>query len=354
MKRQLFILILFMSPLYFVCAQELKVKEVRLLQEDKTAELKQVKDINDTPCAVVKIDADGLKNLNFPNKNQYVKYDYSDGVYLVYMPDAYYKLTMQNDQYLPLDVNFKEQFGIRFRGGNTYLVKLDVPSNKKVTLSDVYFDITPASALLSINDEPVEKHDDGKYQMNAEQGNYSYTVTAQNYLPYHGSFSITSPTSKTMAIKLKPVQVKVGFKSNIDEASLYIDNINYGEISNDSVHHFSVPEGSHNVRVQAKGFLDWQKSLSFNASTPIVEATMERNTNQHDIHAVRVDVITDSKRLYKNNKLVKEYITYYSGVYGAGYTIYLMPGKSYLLSDGFFKKKIVTVEENTPLTVSLR
>ena len=80
---------------------------------------------------------------------------------------------------------------------------------------------------------------------------------------------------------------------------------------------------------------------------------MVKNNNQHDIHAVKVDVITDSKRLYKNNKLVKEY-TIYSGVYGAGYTIYLMPGKSYLLSDGFFKKEIVTVEENTPLTVSLR
>lgn len=353
MKRQLFILILFMFPLYFACAQELKVKEVRLLQEDKTAELKQVKDINDNLCAVVKIDADGLKDINFTNKNQYVKYEYSDGVYLVYIPNMNYRLTMQNEQYLQLDVNFKEQFGIRFRGGNTYMVKLDVPSNKKVTLSDIYFDITPASALLTINEEPMEKHDDGKYQKNAEPGNYSYTVTAANYHPYHGSFSITSPTSKTMPIRLKPVQVKVGFKCNIDEASLYIDNINYGEINKDSVQHFSVPEGNHDVRIQAKGFLDWQEKLSFNASTPIVEANMVKNTNQHDIHAVKVDVITDSKRLYKNNKLVKEY-TIYSGVYGAGYTIYLMPGKSYLLSDGFFKKEIVTVEENTPLTVSLR
>ena len=122
-----------MFPLYFACAQELKVKEVRLLQEDKTAELKQVKDINDNLCAVVKIDADGLKDINFTNKNQYVKYEYSDGVYLVYIPNMNYRLTMQNEQYLQLDVNFKEQFGIRFRGGNTYMVKLDVPSNKKVT-----------------------------------------------------------------------------------------------------------------------------------------------------------------------------------------------------------------------------
>lgn len=352
MKRQLFLIILVMLPLCMACAQELKVKSAQLLQEDKTSELKQVKDGNGNLCAVIKIDADGLKDINFPNKNQYVKYEYSDGEYLVYMPNLFYKLTLQNEQYLPLDIDFKKQFGIRFRGGNTYLVKIDVPSNKKMTSSDVYFNVTPPSASITINDEPIEKHENGKYHMSAESGNYSYTVTAENYQPYHGSFSITSPTSKTMAIKLKPVQVNVGFKCNIDEAALYIDDINYGEISKDSVRHFLVPEGNHDVRVQAEKYMDWQKRLSLNTSVPVVEAQLVRNSNLRDIHAVKVDVITNSKRLYKNNKRVKEY-SRYSGVYGTGYTIYLMPGDSYMLSDGLFKKRIVRVEENKPLRVSL-
>ena len=352
MKRQLFLLILVMLPVYFMCAQELKVKDATLLQGDKTAELKQVKDGNDNLCAVVKIDADGLQGLNFPNKNQYVKYEYSDGLYVVYMPDGFYKLSMQHEQYLPLDVDFKEQFGIRFRGGNTYLVKLDVPSNNRVTLSDIYFNISPVSALLTINDEPMEKQENGKYQMKAEPGNYSYVVTADNYLSYRGSFSILNPTSKTIAVKLKPVQVEVGFRCNINEASLYIDDINYGDICNDSVRHFSVPEGKHNSRVQADGFLDWDRDVVFSKYFPTVEASLYKNTNQHDIHAVEVNVFTNSKRLYKNNKLVKEYTLCRDKDGNMGYTIYLMPGK-YLLSDGFSNKEIVTVEENKPFSITL-
>lgn len=349
MRRLFFLFILIMLPVYFVCAQELKVKEALLLQGDSTAEVKQVKDGNDNLCAVLKIDADGLTGLNFPNKNQYVKYEYLDGMYLVYIPDGFYKLSMQHEQYLPMDVDFKEKFGIRFRGGNTYLVKLDVPSNKKVTLSDVYFNISPASALLSINDEPMKLQEDGKYQMKAEPGNYSYSITADNYVPSYGSFSITTPTSKTIAVKLNPVLIKLGFRCNIDEAALYIDNVNYGDISNDSVRHFSVPSGNHSVRVQAEGFIDWSKKLDFTLHHPVVEVSMLKNTNQHDIHAVQVNVITNSKRLYKNNKLVKEYTIY---TQGSGYTIFLMPGK-YLLSDGYSKKQIVTVEENHPITVHL-
>lgn len=353
MKRQLFLLLAVMLPMCFVCAQELKVKEARLLQEDKTAELKQVKDGNGNLCAVIKIDADSLQGLNFPNKNQYVKYECSNGIYLVYVPDLFYKLSMQNERYLPLDIDFKEQFGIRFRGGNTYLVKLDVPSNKDVTLSDIYFNVIPESALLTINEEPIERQENGKYRMNAEAGNYSYSVTADNYIPYRGSFSIMSPTSKTITVKLQPVQVQMGFKCNIDEASLYIDDVNYGEICNDSVRNFSVPEGSHNVRVQADGFLDWSKGVTFSKNLPVIEATMCKNTNQHDIHAVQVNVITNSKRLYKNNKLVKEYTVYKEQGNDRGYTIFLMPGK-YMLSDGYNKKEIVTVEEKKPLVVTLK
>lgn len=338
-----------MLPVYFMCAQELKVKEARLLQGDSTAELKQVKDGNDNLCAVVKIDADGLQGLNFPNTNQYVKYECSDGMYLVYVPNSFYKLSIYDEHYLPLDVDFKEQFGIRFRGGNTYLVKLDVPSNNKVTLSDIYFNISPSSALLTINDEAMKQQEGGRYQMKAEPGSYSYIVTAKNYVSSYGSFSITTPTSKTIAVKLKPVQVKVGFRCNIDEAELYIDDINYGNICNDSARHFSVPEGIHKVRVQADGFLDWNKEVAFSKYHPIVESNLLKNTYQHDIHAVQVNIITDSKRLYKNNKLVKEYTIY---TQGPGYTIYLMPGK-YLLSDGYSKKKKVTVEENHPMTVQL-
>lgn len=329
-------------------AQELKVIDAQLAQDDNTAVKDQVKDINDVVCALLKIDAGNLEGLAFPNKNEYVSTTHKDGIYYVYVPAGFYKLTLQHEKYPRLEVNFKEQFGIKFKSGKTYNVKLEVPSTARVDKSDIYINVNPTTATLVVNGDTLPYKVDGKYQFQAEQGNYAYSVTADGYQPRKGSFSINSPTSKTIMARLQPILVNVTFQGNRDHATVFIDNVNYGTVGT-----IKVPEGRHQLRIEDDGYLDYQDNVVFqdNKTIPFV---LNRNNNVKDVHAVSITVMTSSKRLYKNNKLVREY----EKIPG-GYVIQLMPNKnpdkteSYELSDGLMHHEIVYVKQNQPQTIKL-
>lgn len=329
-------------------AQELKVADAQLAQDDNTAIKQQVKDINDNVCALVKIDAGGLQGLAFPNKNEYISTTQKDGLYYVYIPGSFYKLTLQHEKYPRLEINFKDQFGIKFKSGKTYHVKLDVPSTARVDKSDVYINVYPSAAQLVVNGDMLPADEDGKYQFQAEQGNYAYQVTADGYEARKGSFSINSPTSKTISVRLQPILVTVTMQCNRKDATAFIDGVNYGSVGT-----LKVPQGKHSLRVADDGYIDYQETIDFQ-NDKVIPVTLSKNTNVKDVHAVEITVMTTSKRIYKNNKLVREY----EKIPG-GYVIQLMPNKSadkvekYEISDGKSNHAIVSVRQNEPQTITL-
>lgn len=329
-------------------AQELKVVDTQLAQDDNTAVKDQVKDINDVVCALLKIDAGNLEGLAFPNKNEYVSTTSKNGLYYVYVPSGFYKLTLQHEKYPRLEINFKEQFGIKFKSGKTYNVKLDVPSTARIDKSDIYINVYPTTATLVVNGDTLPYNGEGKYQFQAEQGNYTYSVTADGYQSRKGSFSINSPTSKTIMARLQPILVNVTFQGNRENASVFIDDVNYGSVGT-----MKVPVGRHQLRIADDGYIDYQDNAIFQ-NDKTISFVLNKNTNVKDVHAVPITVMTKSKRLYKNNKLVREY----EKIPG-GYVIQLMPSKypdkaeSYELSDGLMNHEIVYVKQNQPQTIKL-
>lgn len=341
----LFLLILVCGDAY---SQELKVKEARLLQNDQTATVNPVRDNNGNQCALVKIDAGSLEGLTFPDSNQYVKAGKVGNEYYVYIPGTFYKLKMQHEKYLPLEVNFKDQFGIRFRSGSTYYVKVDVPTANKELLSDVYINVRPKRAELYLNNELQTASIDGTYRFQVEAGNYSYLVKADNYQTQSGNFTIARSSQKVIPITLRPVMVPISFKCKTDDSGLYIDDVYYGDLGKPDFVKINVPKGVHQVRVMAEGYIPYQQTMTLDDRTAPINATLHKNINQHDIHAVPITVETLSKRIYKNNKFIKEKEPLPDGT---GWIIYLMPGKYMLSVPG--AKKTITVIENMPKTISL-
>jgi len=339
----LFLLLLVPGCIY---SQEMKVKEARLLQDDLAALDNPVVDINGNQCALLKIDAGTLEGLTFPDSNQYVKTGKVGNEYYVYVPGSFYKLKMQQDKYLPLEVNFKEQFGIRFRSGSTYYVKLDVPTANKELLSDVYINVRPKQADLYLNNELQSKSSDGNYKFQVEAGNYNYLVKADNYHWQSGNFTIANSSTKVIPVTLKPMMVPVSFKCPTEDSELFIDDVYYGELGNQNDVRINVPKGSHQVRVMADGYIPYQKTLTLDATTATVDATLQKNANRHDIHAVPIKIITKYKHIYKNNKLIKEKDPLPNG---EGWIIYLMPGK-YMISFPYWSK-VIQVIENQPQTI---
>ena len=115
-------------------AQQITVKSLKLLPQDQTAVEQPVLDNLKDPCALVKIDAGGLKGLFFPKKGRDHKTDSFDektGLYLVYIPTGTKRLAYNHEDYLAGEIVFGNYVG-KLEAGKTYLLTMEVPSLKKI------------------------------------------------------------------------------------------------------------------------------------------------------------------------------------------------------------------------------
>jgi hypothetical protein len=95
-----------------------------------------------------------------------------------------------------------------------------------------------------------------------------------------------------------------------------------------------LPQGEHNIRVQADGFVDSEKNVMITSSTAPLSFILKENARVTHVHATPVKILSSSSRIYKNNKQIKGWTT--------GATIMFMPGE-YMLSDDEGNTKIIIV-----------
>lgn len=340
MIRQLIAAFLIVAGAVGANAQQITVKKVAFQVSDHTARTNPRLDNNGDTCALLRIKAGDLKGLAFPSKNQYIEAAYTDGEYHVYMPYILNKLNYAHESYERGAIDLKNDWGIRrLKPGGTYLVELDVPATAAQNGS-IVFRLKPANATLSINGEVIPNEDGtGLYDMNAEPGNYTYEVSAPDYNTEKGSFAIAAGDAKPLAVNLKPVMVAVTISCNVDDANLYVDNVSYGRAESKML-----PQGKHNVRISANKYLDYEGNVQIVDGMQPLSVELVKNTNRVDIHATDVTIETSSNRVYKNNKLIKEWSR-------STRTVKMMPG-TYWISDGYDHRKKVTVGE-AAITVEL-
>lgn len=320
-------------------AQQITVKKVAFQVTDLTAHTQPKLDNNGDTCALLRIKAGGLQGLAFPTKNQYIEATYTDGEYHVYMPYILNKLDFAHENYERGTIDLKNDWGIRrLKPGGTYLVELDVPTTA-TQKSSIVFRVKPADATLRIDGNAKPNENGGLYEIDVEPGNYTYEVSAPNYTMEKGSFAVAAGDAKLLAVNLKPIMVAVKISCNIDDANLYVDNISYGRVGSKML-----PQGMHNVRIRANKYIDYERIVEIRNGMEPLTVSLVKNTNQVDIHATDVTIITYSNRVYKNNKLIKEWSR-------GKQTIKMMPG-TYWISDGYDHRKKVTVG-NEPIVVEL-
>lgn len=106
-----------------ICAQaqnEIKVKEIVLKENDLEARTNQKNDINDNPCALVKIAVPRLQGMVFKSVIDTL---YTPGVYKVYLPAGTKRLKFQHKDYQPGVIEFPKPL----ESLCVYMVTLDVP-----------------------------------------------------------------------------------------------------------------------------------------------------------------------------------------------------------------------------------
>ena len=333
--------ILFISILFCISSpasgQIMTVKSVTLQPTDDTAITQPCLDNNGDTCALLKIKTEKLVGLKFPNHNQYIKAEYVDGIYYVYIPALNRKLDLLHSDYLPLQLDMSDYGYKRLRSGKTYLITLNAPHKTELT-SILILKINPRSAMLYFDGKGLTPSSNGIYEIPVLVGTHEYTINAQNYHSKTGYVSIEKPEVRTLSITLLPITHKVAIKCNVNKARVFVDNIDYGKVGN-----MYIPQGYHNIRVQADGYVDVEQDVNISVSTKSLSFKLKENKRSTHIHATPVTITSESEKMYKNNKQIKGWIS--------GVPVMIMPGK-YLLSNGHGKNKKIVVGSQ-PMDVKL-
>ena len=256
-------------PLWFCClflacisasAQELKVDKVTLLETDNEAETNPRYDGNDEICALLKVYVNDLPGLKFASG--YVinggNIIYKGGYYAVYVANGIRTIMFKHDDYLPITINFKNDFKISIKGGKTYRVDVSTIGMVKKTTQTVAFNMLPREGSLLINGEQ-HSVSEGMLQLELKPGNYSYTASADYYQSKEGTFSITDEDIsevREIPLSLKPIMANVNFTCNVPTAQLYINNSDKGGLGMKSL-----PMGKHRIRVKAEDWKDFTQEV---------------------------------------------------------------------------------------------
>ena len=320
-----------------ICAQTITIKSVSLQPNDMTA-IEQPYILDGDTCALLKIKTDNLEGIEFPNSNQYAKADYSAGIYYVYIPVILgKKLDLIHKDYIPLQIDMSDWGYKILRKGKTYLITLEAP--KKMDLkSSVIMKVEPKQSKIVFDGQVYEANQNGTVEFPISAGTHTYEVSFQNYHSEKSTITIGKSEAKTISVRLQPITYEVLVESNVKSARVFVDNIDYGGVGK-----LLIPQGTHTVRVQADGYVDFEKSVTISGSTTTLSFELKKNKRTTHIHATSVTIYApQSACIYKNNKKIEEWTN--------GAVIMFMPGK-YMLSDDFGNTQKITVGSE-PMTVN--
>lgn len=330
----LFILLFVALP---ISAQTISIKNVSLLPADNSALNQVCLDNNGDTCALLKIKTDHIEGIQFPNPNQYIKYEYKEGIYWVYVPKSNRKLDFLHKDYLPVTLDLGD-FGYRLlKSGKTYLVTLDIPRLTEL-MSSVILKVEPINSKVIFDEIDYGSSPSGTFEIPISSGRHNYMVYSDNYSSTNSTITIGKNEVKTITIVLRPILHPVTIGSNVNNARVYVDNVDYGRVGK-----LMLPQGEHNIRVQADGFVDSEKDVLITSSTAPLSFILKENARVTHIHATPVTIYSSSSHIYKNRKRIKDWTN--------GATIMFMPGK-YILEDDDGNTKKIEVGTN-PMEVHL-
>ena len=317
--------------------QNITIKNVSIQPADQTAILNPCLDNNGDTCALLKLKTDRLEGIEFSNPNQYIKVDYRDGIYSVYVPTVTRKLDFLHKDFMPVQIDLADYGYRKLRAGKTYLITLDAHRISELK-SSVLIKVEPKNSKIIIDEQNYNANSNGTIEMPIASGRHHYTIVADNYTSQNGDFTIGKSEAKTLTIKLQPIMHEVLVGSNVRNARVFVDNLDYGGVGK-----ILIPQGNHTIRVQADGYVDEEKDVSINSFTRSLSFVLKENKKVTHIHATPVTIYSSSSNIYKNNKRIKEWTN--------GATIMFMPGKYWISDDDDNKKKIVVGDK--PMEVKL-
>ena len=219
--NRFFLSLIFITLSAVIRGQDLTVRSITADSYDVSASTYRRLDMNDVPCALVKVRL-AVANAQFEG-NVIQPVEYKTGEYWVYMTEGSQLLLVKHAQYLPLMIRFSD-YGIkRLQSLTTYVVTLVLPtSGNSQSMDDgmryLAMKVSPANSIIYI-DGQQQLESNGQVNVLLSPGQHTYRVEATGYAPENGTVNIgTDKVSKE--IKLQPLQANVSIRCATAKAQI--------------------------------------------------------------------------------------------------------------------------------------
>lgn len=343
MTKKLLLLLCLLAAVSSIKAQQtITVKSLKLLPDDNTAIEKPVYDNLHDPCALLKIDAGGLKGLFFPKKGRDHRedsYDEKTGLYLVYIPTGTKRLTYNHADYLPSDIVFAD-LKVELEVGKTYLLTMKADASQKSS-GMVIISVNPQNAQVVFNGKEAPFSEGGVYSFSVSPGTYSYIVKANDHITQRGTVNAEIGKETKISTQLQWIRHTINVNCNVSNAQVFVDDIFYGKPGK-----INLPQGKHIISIKANDYIDKIETVDINPGTPSLNFTLKKNENKVVIGAVAVTIysLSNSTRIFKNQRQIKEWKR-------SGDVVNFMPGKYLLSDDDYNEYKLIVKKGSAPMTV---
>ena len=275
-------------------AQNISVKSFRLLETDMDAGSLTGKriDQNNEVCALIKIVTTQTGFTFEAGALGVVDTKQEAGEVWVWVPRGSRKITIKHPQ---LGVLREYRYPIEIQAERTYEMVLITGTVETIVKEQVrqqylMFQITPADAILEVDDQVWKVSNEGTSRKLVDFGNYKYRVQAPNYHPEAGQVTVDDPTgTKKIVVTLQPnfgwIEVPNG--AGLDGASVYVDNALIGKVPCKSE---PLKSGQHNLKIVKELYDTFNQVVTVNDNettrvTPTLTANFAHVTLQVDADA---------------------------------------------------------------------
>ena len=259
MKRRILFLIHSLSLSFGASAQKLAIESFSLAATDISAQTQPRKDLNDEPCALVKVQFVGdILDVEGNVIKPLVK---KGNETWAYMAHGSQQMKVLTKDYLPVMVNFSSLGINQVEKNKTYVLVLTKPISGAEAIDaggNFYaLSVQPRNAVVTIDGVLQPSSSDGEYSAMLPYGTHTYKVEAGGYISKSGTFEVSSGDMTPINVSLLSAMATVSITCPTPAVSLYVDKKSVGNAPWSG----SLKEGMHLLEARKSGYRSQQKTI---------------------------------------------------------------------------------------------
>ena len=281
MKRILF-LIFGMMLCLSTFAQELKVKSFSLAATDISAQTQLRKDLNDEPCALVKVQFVGdILDVEGNVIKPLVK---KGNETWAYMTHGSQQMKVLTKDYLPIMVDFSNYDISQLEKNKTYVLVLTKPVGSAESViqqnQSLIIRYTPSTATVLVDNKMV-RGNNGVAKTTLPVGQHSFVVFCDGYESEEGMVKLKASAPSNLQITLMKESVGVGIVNQQQSENQQSSNTYVVSSSNNSSGSSSMASGSNTISIPVKDGISIDM-VKVEAETFMMGATSEMKDSYDD------------------------------------------------------------------------